>query len=536
MYRAFFGLNKLPFKSSPDMDVFYKNGSREDILEALVYTVVRGDGITKVTGEVGSGKTMLLRLLADSLPKNFTVLYINTPNLSPKDMLMHICSELGLKLEEPILKFSLLESISKMLVRLYSEGQRVVMLIDEAQAMTFDTLEEIRLLSNLETSEGKLLQIVLFGQPELDVALSNDKVRQLKSRISYSIFIPPLSSEEVCSYLNYRMRRASYEGLDVFDNYVSKKIHRLSGGIPRAINTIADKLLMSAYSLDDSKVTKKHLSMLPKDILANGATIDGKLYFLLIVVFMSVLFGILYLIFISKDVSLPFLDSEMAQVQQDRDNNGTIALRDSELTSVQVMGQKSASSLPLETERKEPIKVFSDVTSVTPANKQTDESIKESLNSDSFVKDGVESSKHPLKSSDEVHFRVNGSLLSKHLLALHFSTVKWLMQMPEQMYVIQLASPHVSTLEEALSFYGEQGIPMESIHLLIDLGRSSSVNRFRVFYLASASYSTLERIISELPSEIMKSEPYIVTVGGVLKNMIYTQENLKQHGIINVTQ
>jgi len=534
MYRAFFGLNKLPFKSSPDMDVFYKNGSRQEILEALVYTVVRGDGITKVTGEVGSGKTMLLRLLADALPKNFTVLYINTPNLSPKDMLMHICTELGLKLENPVLKFSLLESISKALLRLYSEGQRVVMLIDEAQAMTFDTLEEIRLLSNLETSEGKLLQIVLFGQPELDVALSNDKIRQLKSRISYSIFIPPLSPEEVCSYLNYRMRRATYEGLDVFDIHVSKKIHRLSGGIPRAINTIADKLLMSAYSLDDGKVTKKHISMLPKDVLATEKIRKNRFYFL--VVFISILSGILYLIFISRPLT-PSLISENVEPQL-LSNDERMNVLKAEDRGLQPMLNQEHQVLPvlsLERERDEPVNVTEDSFSLE-GGQQDNELIKEPLNSDVFVKDGVESLKYRLDADSRVSFQVNDFLLPKRLLELHLDTVEWLMQMPEQMYIIQLASPHLRTFEEALSFYRGQKISLDSVHLLVDLGHSNSVNRFRVFYLASASYSTLERIISELPSEIMKSEPYIVTVGGVLKNMKYTQDNLKQHGIINVTQ
>jgi type II secretory pathway predicted ATPase ExeA len=533
MYRKFFGLSKLPFKSSPDLDVFYKNGSRQDILEALVYTVVRGDGITKVTGEVGSGKTMLLRLLADSLPDNFTVLYINTPNLSPKDMLMHICSELGRNLDKPTLKFSLLEWINQELVRLYSEGQRVVMLIDEAQAMTFDTLEEIRLLSNLETSEGKLLQVVLFGQPELDLALSNDKIRQLKSRISYSIFIPALSPEEVCSYLNYRMRRACYEGLDVFELNISKKIHRLSAGIPRTINTIADKLLMSAYSLDDEKVTKKHIAMLPKDVLEGGVAREGRFYLLLLLVLVSVISGVLYLILMFSTLSFSLSSENVSHPLPSGEESVTVS-QSSELKPVPILKQKTQvppPSLPVEKLRGENVDVFPSSFSL-----EHTKLIQQPLNSYDSVKDGVESPKYRLKSDNRGDFWVNGSLLPKRLVELHLNTVEWLMKMPDQMYVIQLASPHISTLEGAMGFYREQNVSMDSIHLLIDLGRPSPVNRFRVLYLASASYSTLERIISELPPEIMKSSPYIVTVGGVLKNMQYTQNNLKQHGIINVTQ
>jgi type II secretory pathway predicted ATPase ExeA len=264
MYRKYFGLNKLPFKTTPDISVFYKHGSRQEILEALVYTVTRGDGIVKVTGEVGCGKTMLLRLLAHSLPSNFSIVYINSPNLSAKDMILYICSELEINVDSSMLKFTLLATLKNELVRLHSLGKHVVMLIDEAQSMTIDVLEEIRLLSNLETDDDKLIQIVLFGQPELDVALQDENIRQLKSRISFSIYIPPLTADEVKTYLNYRVRKCSYQGLDLFDGKVSKQVHRLSCGLPRTINIIADKLLMSAYGCGDSQITKKHIKLLPE--------------------------------------------------------------------------------------------------------------------------------------------------------------------------------------------------------------------------------------------------------------------------------
>lgn len=519
MYRKFFGLSKFPFQSSPDVDIFYKSGSRQDILEALVYTVSRGDGITKVTGEVGSGKTMLLRLLADSLPPEFKVLYINTPNLSPKDMLMHICSELGLSLDGQTFKYALLDRINKELVRLYSGGQRVVMLIDEAQAMTFDTLEEIRLLSNLETNDGKLLQIVLFGQPELDVALANDKIRQLKSRISYSIFIPALTPKEVCAYLNYRLRKASYEGLDIFDLRVSIDIYKRSKGIPRAINMIADKLLMAAYSLGDTKVTKKHLAMLPSEVGVKGERYGQQIkvifFFLLVAVFIT---GIYFAL------TSPIMSSFFSLNGESRENRAQEASAPLNLKELGVGVQST------ELKEKEAI-----VESRDEVGTEVDkESVELKLNSDSLVKDGVKSSERLFSLESREGLRIKGPLLSNRLLEFHSSTVEWLADMPEQMYLIQLASPHVSAFNEALAFYKGQGLPMNSIHVLIDLGRLDQKNRFRVFYLASASYSTLERIISELPSEVLKSNPYIVTAGGVFKNLEYTQDYLKQHGIINV--
>jgi len=522
MYRKFFGLSKLPFKSSPDVNIFYKSGSRQDILEALVYTVSRGDGITKVTGEVGSGKTMLLRLLADSLPKNFKVLYINTPNLSPKDMLMHICTELGLSLEGLTFKYALLDIINKELVRLYSEGLRVVMLIDEAQAMTFDTLEEIRLLSNLETSEGKLLQIVLFGQPELDIALANDKIRQLKSRVSCNIFIPPLSPEEVYSYLNYRVRRASYEGLDIFDLSISKKIHKLSEGIPRAINTIADKLLMSAYSCDDKKVTKKHIAMLPKNIgVVTGGDRARNLKILFL--FILLLGGVLYSFFGMRvlDGFSNTLISETVLVGGIRTNDSAVVSDDNGEVldnTVEVLTRSTLLKDELNSAEQSVI-IKDDFIVLDSVNIKTE--------GDDFVltKESTDKPKRMF---------VKEGLLLGRLVDLHLKSVDWLQAMPKKMYIIQLASPHVNTLDEAVEFYKIQQIPLDSIHFVIDLGVNGQVNRFRVLYLTSASYSTLQRIISELPQEVLMSNPYVVTVGGVLKNLENTQYYLKQHGIINV--
>jgi type II secretory pathway predicted ATPase ExeA len=258
MYRAHFGLIQLPFKNAPDEHFFYGQASRREILNALIYVVRRGDAIVKVTGEVGCGKTTLLRLLADSLMTDFKVVYINSPNLAPKDLLFHIAEELGLSPDLGLPKYALLKVLREQLLQFHAKGKQVVMLVDEAQAMSTDTLEEIRLLSNIETSTDKLLQIVLFGQPELDTALQQHNLRQLKDRISYHIHVPPLSPEEVQSYLNYRMRQASYKELDFFNPYFSRWIHKLSSGLPRSINTIADQLLMAVYGSGDRQLKKKH--------------------------------------------------------------------------------------------------------------------------------------------------------------------------------------------------------------------------------------------------------------------------------------
>lgn len=262
MYCSFFGLQKLPFKISPDLSFFYKHASRDDIVQALLYSVERGDGIIKVVGEVGVGKTTLLRLLAEKLPSHYQKVYISSPNLSSLDLLKFICSELNLKTDQITTKLDLINRLNSFLIEEYRQGRRVVMLIDEAQSMTLDTLEEIRLLGNLETEEDKLLQMVLFGQPELDMTLQDSRIKPLKDRIACHVLIPPLDTEEVMRYLNYRMRVAGYMGQDLFNLSVSKKIQKLTQGLPRSINLLADKLLMIAYSKGDHKLKLNHFKRL----------------------------------------------------------------------------------------------------------------------------------------------------------------------------------------------------------------------------------------------------------------------------------
>lgn len=261
MYQAFFGLNQLPFKISPDLNFFYKQASRADIAQALFFSIERGDGIIKLVGEVGVGKTTILRLLIEQLPNNYQKIYASSPNLSPIDFLRHICRELGVADHELDTKLDLVKKLNEYLIEAYAHNARVVMLIDEAQSMTLDTLEEIRLLSNLETGQDKLLQIVLCGQPELDINLDDVRVRPLKDRIANALIVPPLSGEEVYQYLNYRMRIAGQLDTEVFSKNIALRILKLTNGLPRSINLMADKLLMAAYSVGDSVIKVKHFAL-----------------------------------------------------------------------------------------------------------------------------------------------------------------------------------------------------------------------------------------------------------------------------------
>jgi len=248
MYLQFYGLQYAPFRITPDTRVFFEGENRGAILQALCYAIEQGEGITKVVGEVGTGKTMLCRMLPHKLEQGIDWVYLAHPSLSPEHTLYAIASELGLSLSEDTDKLVVMHQLHQELLTRHANNKKVVVLIEEAQGMPIETLEEIRLLSNLETDESKLLQIVLFGQPELDEKLSAWGIRQLRERITHSIDLPPLSVRDIHSYLNFRLRLSGYKGTDLFSMKMAKIINRYAQGLTRRINIIADKSLMLAYS------------------------------------------------------------------------------------------------------------------------------------------------------------------------------------------------------------------------------------------------------------------------------------------------
>ena len=259
MYEEYFGLKRPPFKITPDTSLFYDGGKRGDILGALVYAVHRGEGIVKVVGEVGSGKTMLCRMLQLRLPKSVEIIYIANPSVSAQDILFVIAHELSLSVNKDTSKHEVMHLLQDYLLQRHMEDKQVVLFIEEAQGMPLDTLEEIRLLSNLETDQNKLLQIILFGQPELDDNLAQQSIRQLRERITHSFNLSPLTSEEIHTYLNFRMREVGYTGPELIEIGLARKIEQFSGGLLRRINIIADKILLSAFAEGTHNLTSKHV-------------------------------------------------------------------------------------------------------------------------------------------------------------------------------------------------------------------------------------------------------------------------------------
>ena len=259
MYEEYFGLNRPPFKISPDTSLFFEGGKRGDILGALVYAVHRGEGIIKVVGEVGSGKTMLCRMLQLQLPESVEIIYIGNPSVSAEDILFVIAHELELHVSKDASKHEVMHMLHDYLLQRHIEDKQVVLFIEEAQGMPLETLEEIRLLSNLETDQHKLLQIILFGQPELDQNLSNKSIRQLRERITHNFNLSPFTASEIHDYLNFRMREVGYTGPEIITQKLAKKVARYSNGLLRRINIIADKVLLSAFSESTHSLTSRHV-------------------------------------------------------------------------------------------------------------------------------------------------------------------------------------------------------------------------------------------------------------------------------------
>lgn len=259
MYLKHFGLAELPFGITPDTSFTYLVQYHQEALNTLLLALADGEGFVKITGEVGTGKTLLCRRLLQTLDDSWVTAYLPNPNFDANTLFLALAEELGIRDAAELDQYHLVRRINHTLLGHARAKKRVVVCIDEAQAMPLETLEALRLLSNLETEKRKLLQIVLFGQPELDEKLRRPEVRQLLQRIAFHYRLGSLKKSEIGNYVAHRLRVAGYLGEGLFSGSALRALHRASGGTPRLINILAHKSLMSVFGEGRQMVKVRHV-------------------------------------------------------------------------------------------------------------------------------------------------------------------------------------------------------------------------------------------------------------------------------------
>lgn len=262
MYTAHYGLAELPFSLTPDTHFFFGHSSYQEALNTLLIAARSGEGFIKVVGEVGTGKTLLCRKFLNALEiEGFVTAYVPNPYLEPMTLLLAVADELGVQYPEQVNQHQLLKLLNQSLMDTHAGGKRVVLCLDEAQAMPIESLEALRLLTNLETERSKLLQVVLFGQPELDTKLDDPSIRQLKQRITFSCRLGTLNLQDVEYYLAHRLGIAGYRGPRLFARDAVRLLHRASHGVPRLINILAHKALMAGFGEGARYITDKYVKL-----------------------------------------------------------------------------------------------------------------------------------------------------------------------------------------------------------------------------------------------------------------------------------
>lgn len=269
-YLRHFGLREAPFGITPDTSYFYACRSTQEALNTLLIAVGNGEGFIKITGEVGTGKTLLCRKFLGTLDAGWASAYIPNPNLEPRALVLAVAEELSVPIAADVDQHHLLRGITRVLLDHARHGRRVVLCMDESQGMPLETLETLRLLTNLETEKRKLLQVVLFGQPELDRKLASESIRQLRQRITFQYALRGLDREEIGAYVEHRLAIAGHAGAPLFEPRALRALHRASRGVPRLVNILAHKALLLVFGEGGHRASHRHVQAAASDTPSAG--------------------------------------------------------------------------------------------------------------------------------------------------------------------------------------------------------------------------------------------------------------------------
>jgi len=288
MYEKYYGFSNKPFEITPDPKFFYLSENHKEALAHLKYAIREGKGFTVITGEVGTGKTTLVHMILSSLDENVRVANVFNPLMEPDDFLDYVCVDLGIRDEGGGTRGQNITLLYHFLLECFEKKDRVFLIIDEAQNLDKKLLEEVRLLTNLETSKNKLLHVILLGQPELNKTLADEKFRALKQRITTRYNLNALNFEETKEYILFRLKKAGARNLALFDDGAVKAIYKYSKGIPRLINIVCDNALITGFSRDSNRIRKAVIQETIRD-LEGLKKIDTSRLWPLVFVFLIVL-------------------------------------------------------------------------------------------------------------------------------------------------------------------------------------------------------------------------------------------------------
>jgi MSHA biogenesis protein MshM len=294
MYLYHYGIKELPFTLTPNTRYFFGLPSHKEAIQVLLTALNTGEGFIKVTGEVGTGKTLICRKLLNELPDHFAAAYIPNPYLTPTELRRAVASELNVVLTDHSDQQEFTQRIQQRLIHIHKKNRGVVLIIDEAQALPVESIEALRLITNLETESRKLLQVVLFGQPELNDKLSLPELRQLKQRVTFSYTLQLMDADQVYQYVKHRMNVAGYRGGDLFDRKCCFLLFKASKGTPRIVNVLCHKSLMLAYGEGMQKITSLHVKLSIKDTEAATQTNHALLKSSVSVLVVIMSFGLAY--------------------------------------------------------------------------------------------------------------------------------------------------------------------------------------------------------------------------------------------------
>ena len=298
MYWKYYRFKEKPFEITPDQKFLYLSEIHQEALAHLQYAIKEGKGFTVITGEAGTGKTTLVHTLLGELDGNIKTCYIFNPILERADFLNYICDDLGIKSDGMKSRGQSLAALHNFLLNCFERNEKVFLIIDEAHSMNPDLLQEVRLLTNLETTKNKLLHVILLGQPELNKILKEPRFRPLKQRITVRYHLRPLNFQETKEYIIYRLKRAGSRNISLFDNNAIKEIYRYSKGLPRLINSVCDNALLAGFALERTRIGKPII----RDVINNLEGREGGMRKKLALTFVFLLIIFIFVFYFHKSI------------------------------------------------------------------------------------------------------------------------------------------------------------------------------------------------------------------------------------------